>query len=270
MSLRGHSGAVLEVRGRSLWKTAYGRRHSWALHEGAMIQAMFAWSKHVRAPVVLAFDGDASHHFAFEMQYVEGARQLCELPELELRAAWSLLMEHLSSEVSHSTAQHAPWACFEPKLTELSANLGSLAQSAPTRRAMDACRERLQSGVDIPHGRCHGDMTFSNVLVDQQGKLVLVDFARQLFQSPAWDVAKLRQDTRHCWSYLWLPAGVQPQAPQLLEELDRELDEVCAGWKDAAPVLETLSLLRIAPYVREQRVAEWLERSLTRCLARYF
>ncbi|MBT0858600.1 phosphotransferase, partial [Campylobacter coli] len=51
----------------------------------------------------------------------------------------------------------------------------------------------------FPIGYCHGDLTFSNILFQNQN-IVLIDFLDNFIETPLQDVVKLRQDTRHKWS----------------------------------------------------------------------
>lgn len=54
----------------------------------------------------------------------------------------------------------------------------------------------------LPRGRCHGDLTFSNLLF-ANGEIALLDFNDVPFESPLLDVFKLKQELKYGWtSYL--------------------------------------------------------------------
>jgi aminoglycoside/choline kinase family phosphotransferase len=53
----------------------------------------------------------------------------------------------------------------------------------------------------FPIGYCHGDLTFSNIIVDNKNKkLAFIDFLDVKINSPIQDIIKLRQDTRYFWT----------------------------------------------------------------------
>ena len=61
------------------------------------------------------------------------------------------------------------------------------------------CRYRkylLENPINkLPIGYCHGDFTISNILLAD--RFYLIDFLDNLFDSPVYDLVKIRQDTYH-------------------------------------------------------------------------
>jgi serine/threonine protein kinase len=55
-------------------------------------------------------------------------------------------------------------------------------------------------GVEIPVGFCHGDLTFSNILVGYSGDICIFDFLDSFYETPIQDMVKIRQDTKFMWS----------------------------------------------------------------------
>lgn len=54
--------------------------------------------------------------------------------------------------------------------------------------------------IKIPIGKCHGDLTFSNILIDYDDmNLFLIDFLDSFIESPLLDIVKIRQDTKYFW-----------------------------------------------------------------------
>lgn len=57
------------------------------------------------------------------------------------------------------------------------------------------------SRTPIPVGICHGDMTFSNILIDTNNmQLYLIDFLDSFIETPLFDIIKVRQDTCFYWT----------------------------------------------------------------------
>ena len=48
-----------------------------------------------------------------------------------------------------------------------------------------------QSNIEIPVGFCHGDFTFSNMIISENGDLCLIDFLHTFCESPLQDYAKV-------------------------------------------------------------------------------
>jgi hypothetical protein len=59
--------------------------------------------------------------------------------------------------------------------------------------------QALEDGIEIPVGVCHGDLTLSNILI-QDGNFILIDFLDSFIETPLMDIVKIRQDTAHLWS----------------------------------------------------------------------
>ena len=57
------------------------------------------------------------------------------------------------------------------------------------------------SKIILPIGRCHGDLTLSNIIVTNQKALYFIDFLDSFIDSPMMDIIKLRQDTKHLWQF---------------------------------------------------------------------
>jgi hypothetical protein len=56
--------------------------------------------------------------------------------------------------------------------------------------------------LQIPMGFCHGDLTLSNILIQEStnDKIVLIDFLDSFLESPLSDMCKINQDLSHGWT----------------------------------------------------------------------
>lgn len=121
--------------------------------------------------------------------------------------------------------------------------------------------KRLPSTLLLPLGRCHGDLTLSNVLFDRaSGRFILLDFLDSYLETPLLDLAKLRQETRLSWSSLITKATHdRMKYRQVMARLDAHMTERFGRRDDVrllGRILETQTLLRLLPYVRDDAVAE--------------
>jgi tRNA A-37 threonylcarbamoyl transferase component Bud32 len=55
--------------------------------------------------------------------------------------------------------------------------------------------------IYLPVGKCHGDLTFSNMIYDFDNDIIyLIDFLDSFIETPLFDIIKIRQDTKYQWS----------------------------------------------------------------------
>jgi len=176
----------------------------------------------------------------------------------------------VADEVGRSTITRVP---VEPVLAKLESIERSLA-ATPLEDAYRPHLARLEAQargfatMDLPLGPCHGDLTMSNILIaSDSSAIALIDFLDSFIESPLIDLAKLRQDTRFCWTSLM--AGSQLDRlryRQIMGALDAVLQEPFAGldWHaDYLGFMTELTLLRIAPYATEAAVHDFILTSLT-------
>lgn len=268
-AFHGHSGATLRVDGNTVTKVMLGARAS-TLRSSALAQAQFVSPKqcvgNVRAASVRSIDVDLPTHFAFSMELANGVA-LGDLPKAEAYRAFGSLTGMIEARMLGAPVVPVPAFVIQSKLAQIESALALMADLFPPantvlREAVRFCRKRLD-GVCLPSGPCHGDLTFSNMRIGGD-RVVLFDFGVHWFSSPLWDCVKLMQETRHEWSALW---GT-PLDPEWLAEWDLALERCYdpAQWGVVLNALDVFSLLRIAPYCTERRVAEWLEKEVETCL----
>lgn len=121
--------------------------------------------------------------------------------------------------------------------------------------------------VVLPMGRCHGDLTMSNLLVAHDSTAIaLVDFLDSFVESPLIDLAKIRQDTVFRWTLLMAKDSMDAvRYVQVMSHIDAEIERTYRphSWYDAnIDWMAGLNLLRIAPYAATSAVHDFLLSSL--------
>ena len=110
-------------------------------------------------------------------------------------------------------------------------------------------------------GPCHGDLTFSNILVENERELVFFDFLNPPIESPYEDVSKILQDVEFYWTLLkfsgscdrtrvkimWKSAKVM-----ILDSLRESLD------MKTLRLFQVMTLARVIPYTADRSVVEYL------------
>jgi hypothetical protein len=110
--------------------------------------------------------------------------------------------------------------------------------------------------VDLSITDCHGDLTFSNIIVINRERLCCIDLLDSFLESPIIDIVKIRQDTKFGWSLISdnrLPKYKKSKAAQVYKYLDVLLADYINNinsndllWYN---YLEVFNLYRIMPYV---------------------
>ncbi len=115
----------------------------------------------------------------------------------------------------------------------------------------------IDEELRIPVGYCHGDLTFSNILITKDTKqVVLVDWLDSFVETPLHDIVKLRQDTKYYWSlnsYRFPFDRIKMMI--IMDHLDKKIDSYfsrCSFYRKNYFLFQLLNLLRICPYVIEK------------------
>lgn len=134
---------------------------------------------------------------------------------------------------------------------------------------MDVCKYLLKNHetITIPLGRCHGDFTFSNMIVSENGDICLIDFLETFLETPLQDVAKLMQELKYNWSlrYSSSPRSITAKTSALwMLKNSQAVSRAYYEHPIAMKVLEILCIARIAPYVKDDCTTKWLIRALNK------
>lgn len=125
----------------------------------------------------------------------------------------------------------------------------------------------------MPVGKCHGDLTFSNILFNGNN-YYLIDFLDSFIESPLLDIVKIRQDTAWLWSQLMY---VNPCDTIRLHiafgKIDKEFDTYFSSryeWYNRYyKPLQLMNFLRILQHAHELAVIDYLKRTLNEQLEEF-
>ena len=132
---------------------------------------------------------------------------------------------------------------------------------------MNICTYLLKNHetIRIPIGQCHGDFTFSNMIVSENGDICLIDFLETFLETPLQDIAKLMQELKYYWSLRYSNSSYSIKAKASAVWMLSNSQAVARAYREhpiAMNVLEILCLARIAPYVKDDCTMTWLIRAL--------
>ncbi len=122
--------------------------------------------------------------------------------------------------------------------------------------------ESIKNDILLPLGFCHGDLTFSNVLI-QNDDIILIDFLDNFIETPLQDIVKVRQDTKHLWTLnLFKKKYDKTKIKIIFNYIDTRLDKYFqkyAFYNNYYLLMQKINLLRIVPYARDDKIVEYLK-----------
>lgn len=120
----------------------------------------------------------------------------------------------------------------------------------------------LPAEIEIPVGKCHGDLTFSNILFNGNN-YYLIDFLDSFIESPLLDLVKIRQDSRYEWSRLMYEGEVDLVRLNVIsQKIDKEIDAYYSRhewYVEYYHVFQLMNFLRILQYAKEEKVITYLK-----------
>ena len=121
----------------------------------------------------------------------------------------------------------------------------------------------LISNINIPIGLCHGDMTFSNLLVDTNNmKLYLIDFLDSFIETPLFDIIKIRQDTCFNWTINMCNFSFdQNKIILILKYFDDKINNYFCKYDwyvKSYKYFQILNILRVIQYCKNDKIRDML------------
>lgn len=119
--------------------------------------------------------------------------------------------------------------------------------------------ERIEK-VKIPLGICHGDLTFSNILIDcNDMNLYLIDFLDSFIESPLSDIVKIRQDTKFYWITNMYSDNFDKNSIILtLNYMDKKVEKYFSKYEffnETYEFFEKLNILRVLQHSNDNKIS---------------
>lgn len=120
----------------------------------------------------------------------------------------------------------------------------------------------------LPIGKCHGDLTFSNILFNGNN-YYLIDFLDSFIESPLLDIVKIRQDSAFLWSKLMFEGNYDEIRLNIVaDKIDQEIVNYASQfeWFRYYPLFQLMNFLRVLQYAHEEKVIIYLKRIIKQLL----
>ena len=127
----------------------------------------------------------------------------------------------------------------------------------------------LDEEINIPVGQCHGDLTFSNILFNENN-YYLIDFLDSFLESPLLDLVKIRQDSNYGWSQLMYGHDFDSVRMRIIsDKIDKEIDIYYSNYdwyNKYYSTFQLMNFLRVIQYAKEERTVAFLKNVLNSIL----
>ena len=141
--------------------------------------------------------------------------------------------------------------------------------SADMSKIVKICDDIFTKDMTIKNfyvGRCHGDLTFSNIIF-RNNEYALIDFLDSFIESPIMDIVKLRQDTKYKWSTLMYNSKDYDKTryDMICKYIDEKLDDEFKKYdfyKESYKIFQLMNFLRIIQYAKKDEVTEYLIKTI--------
>ena len=116
---------------------------------------------------------------------------------------------------------------------------------------------------EIPIGICHGDLTFSNMLINYDHKLYLIDFLDNFIESPIMDIIKLRQDTKYKYILQLYNHNYDKNRINLLfTYMNTKIENEFKEYESFFEYLDIMNFLRILQYSKNEKITKYILKNL--------
>ena len=270
ISISGHSGCRLDILHKKnkpvLRKSSFSKEYSPRLANQAAKQAMFQSTPYITSPNILA-SGYQGGKYWFEMDYIRGYDFFSFVERagpLELDHFWNSLKAFLLKQMSESSLSPYPREKFIEKSKSVSAGIS--AQNSVIKEALSYINA-FSTDKKMLIGPCHGDLTFSNMVVSKDfSRIYLIDFLDSFCNTPIQDVVKIRQDTMHKWTLRKCTGTFDTVKVDLaLRYLDQKIVAFMSNNSVIShfyKLVQLMSLLRILVYTADENTYNYLIKCL--------
>jgi hypothetical protein len=279
LKLKGRSGCELNIlegeEGVVVRKSSVSAEYNERLKKQAEKQQAYYNRKStlLQTPKVINSGYSEGNVYYFEMEYVKGEKfsdffsraTVDEINRLFLR-----FKEYFDELFESATTKPADIKSIEEKILDVKTKLdGNDNFSVEFKNAIINKLSSCIPTEDIPLASCHGDFTFSNILVTSIDNIYTFDFLDSFIESPIIDLVKIRQDTKFFWSVEIddkLDLGQKCRVLQVLKYLDIKFENYLqshfnkySAWYN---YLELFNLVRIMPYAQNIRDIYFLTKNI--------
>lgn len=205
--IKGHSGCRVDIVDGIVRKTTFDKNYIKRLQSQCEKQNQFFKNNtfsFLKTPQI--FNEHIQHDaFSFDMEFCFCSNYIDffeRASKKKIDLFFSNLVDFISKNVNDSKLENVSNIIWEKYLSVKNGIIDDFFISANINNIIfDKFEKRYSNNIILPIGFCHGDLTFSNILIkNHQNQLVFLDFLDTFLDTPLQDMVKIRQDTKFLWS----------------------------------------------------------------------
>ena len=276
IQVKGHSGCQIDIvnDGSNLYiyKSTHDPKYIERLYLQARKQkeASQIEYQHIRIPEIFDID-KADDHLNIKMEYVYSKNYVDYFEDAgfdNISYFVKALKIFVNEEIANSPLLLVDTQVVKDKFEDVCSKCYAnehIREDKDVQNILDASRlafSSLPAQIEIPMGKCHGDLTFSNILFNGNN-YYLIDFLDSFLESPLLDLVKIRQDSQYEWSRLMYEGEVDLVRLSIIsQKIDKEIDTFYSQYqwyRDYYHVFQLMNFLRILQYAKEEKVITYLK-----------
>lgn len=281
LEVKGHSGCQIDVVREDgklfIYKSTFDKGYLDRLClQGKKQQAAAEIGlQHIRVPQIFDIHrDDASVSIKMEYVYSKSFVGYFEYAGFEQISYFiEALCLFLEYEVTNSTMQMVSSDILREKFADVkkkTINNAALKGDEDVLDILERSSVHFDAAKDmmLPVGKCHGDLTFSNILFNGNN-YYLIDFLDSFVESPLLDIVKIRQDSAYLWSQLMYSGDCDSIRLKIVaDKIDQEIIRFASQyeWFSHYKLFQLMNFLRILQYAKEPKVIDYLKNVLNQLL----
>ena len=271
--IAGHSGCQLEIiNNHTILKTTTNKDYKARLKTQCEKQILFAnmHDNHdkILIPQVLQqyWETKDNEKVGFSMPYYYASDFIVFFENATITSiaqTMRILLQFIENNLKDSIYTTINKEIFCNKYDEVAQKINTCKNKSLTL-CLDSIKKDLHdlpNEIILPLGRCHGDLTFSNILFSND-KIILIDFLDNFIETPLQDIVKLRQDTKHKWSVMLYERSYDnTKIAMLLCYLDEMIDKHFMQYefyRKYYTIFQKINLFRILPYAKDNHIFDYV------------
>lgn len=223
----------------------------------------------IKSPKVLRQKIDEDRYIV-EMQYVKSLDFVTFTGNSDIESynrVSNVIVDFVKEEFERATIMKFPKTDWENKVFDVSKKISDQNKMSDSdlRKINDFLLKDLPEEILV--GNCHGDLTFSNILIGENNEVFFIDFLDPPVESPYEDFAKILQDTSHLWSVHHFNGACDKAGVRIRwNYFERLLFEKVFPLIDLHTLkkIQVLSLFRIVPYTEKIDILGFLLDSISK------
>lgn len=275
IAVKGHSGCQIDIirEGNELYiyKSSEDKSYLNRLLKQAHKQQLASKLEyqHIRIPSIYEIE-QSKNKISVKMEYIY-SKNFIEYFESagfeQISYFIKALIYFIEKELSNSSLQTVKKEVLKDKLKDVCCKIQNnsfLTSDQDCKDIIDKAKIIFNELPDIklPVGRCHGDLTFSNILFNGNN-YYLIDFLDSFIESPLLDIVKIRQDSAFLWSQLMYIHEFDKIRLQIIShKIDENINTYFSkyDWYNKYySIFQLMNFLRILQYAHEEKVITYLK-----------